>query len=60
MLWGGVDWINPAHDGNKWQTLENTGIKFLIPSYMGNPQELLVFSSRIEPRRVRSFYEIHG
>jgi hypothetical protein len=49
MGWGVVDWIVPAQDRVKWRPLVNTGIIFLVPSYVWNPQELLVFQEGYRP-----------
>jgi hypothetical protein len=44
-----MDRIEPAQDKGKWRALVNTGIKVLGPSYLGKPQELIVFQKGLRP-----------
>jgi hypothetical protein len=31
IVWGGMDWINPAEDRDQWRALVNTVISLLVP-----------------------------
>jgi hypothetical protein len=30
-LWGGIDWIDQAHDRDQWRALVNSGMNFRVP-----------------------------
>jgi hypothetical protein len=31
LLWGGMDWIDLAEDGDQWRALVNTVMNLLVP-----------------------------
>ena len=35
MGWGGLDWIDPAQDRNRWRALVNTVRNFRVPKMRG-------------------------